>query len=186
MKKQMINLAIPILLLSIGILQISAQKVDKNIEEIRQVYKQTNATIAEAEKDFSVSEIFLTELIVNKGGTSYPAVGNFKQTVKFYYTYGDRELDPYPNRLLKIIVSTERAAHEEYAEFVFDQTEKLIFYFGKNDGLENRLYFASGKVIRYQKEQEVLPLNNAEAKELLKEVTSQKNSLMQIFRNSLN
>ena len=185
MKKRFIKIALPILLILIGILQISAQNVDKSIKEIRQIYAETNSKIDKAAKDFAVSEIFLTELIVNKGGTSYPAVGTYKQTVKFYYTYGDRETDPYPNRILKITVSTERAAHEEYSEFLFDQTEKLIFYFGKNDGLENRLYFAAGKAIRWQKEQEILQLKNAEAKDLLKEVESQKNSLMQIFQNSL-
>ncbi len=179
------KVALPILLFLISILQISAQDIDKNINEIRQIYTQTNAKIAEGEKDFAMSEIFFTELVVNKGGTSYPAVGTYKQTVNFYHTYGDREKEPYPNRLLKITVSTQSAPREMSAEFLFDPKEHLIFYFAKDLESENRLYFAGGKLIRWQKDKKLEDIKNSATNELLKEAICQKNRFVNIFRNSL-
>ena len=130
---------------------VAGQTEDRRISDIRAAYDKTNSRIAEAERNFAESDIFLTELVVNRGGTMYPAVGNFKETIRFYYTYGNREVSPYPNRLLKITVSTERSAVRESAEYLFNQSGQLIFAFVNDGEAENRYYFAGGKLIRWQK-----------------------------------
>ena len=168
---------------------IFAQTDDKKIEEIRRVYNQTNERIAEAEKNFAESETFLTELIVNKGGTMYPAVGNFKQTIKFYYAFGNREQNPYPNRLLKITILTERAANRDYAEYLFDAAENLIFYFektGEDAESESRFYFAAGKIIRIQRGQKIADINSRVELDAPKAVQAQAAKLVGIFRASIN
>lgn len=66
---------------------------------------------------------------VNKNNGSYPAVGIFQSVVKFYFTYGNREKNPYPNRLLKIEIETKRSSSVEKYEYLFNENEQLIFYF---------------------------------------------------------
>ena len=132
-------------------INVAGQTEDRRISDIRDVYDKTSLRIAGAERNFAESDIFLTELVVNRGGTMYPAVGNFKETIRFYYTYGNREVSPYPNRLLKITVSTERSTARESAEYLFDTEGKLIFAFVNDGEAENRYYFAGAKLIRLQR-----------------------------------
>lgn len=167
-----------------SVFPIKAQEGDKRIEEIRQLYKQVNERIEQAEKDFAESETFFTEMIVNKGGTMYPAVGNFKKTIKFYYGYGNREENPYPDRLLKIVVSTERSTRQEYAEYLFNPSGQLVFYFEKDGEIESRFYFSMEKIIRLQRGEQVVNANSREEMNAPKAVLAQKNKLVQIFRNS--
>jgi hypothetical protein len=189
-KTAFLKFAVFILLIFIGgIYQTNAQENDKRIAEIRRIYQETNAQINEAEKNFAGSEIFLTELVVNKGGTMYPAVGNFKNTFRFYYTYGNREKNPYPERLLKITVATEHAAQTESAEYLFNPAGQLIFYFEKTDTgaeSESRFYFASGKIIRIQRGKRIADINSREELDAPKAVQTQAAKLVGIFRSSLN
>lgn len=174
-----------LLVIAFGTHEINAQTNDQSIGEIRRVYREINARISEAEKNFVESDIFLTELNVNKGGTMYPAVGIFNETVRFYYAYGMREKNPYPDRLLKITVSAQRSARKESAEFLFNRSGQLVFYFGKTGDDENRLYFAAEKLIRWQTGEKIENENSREAQELAKQVLSKKDRLTLIFRNSL-
>ena len=142
--------SILIILTTACVTVISAQ-TDKRIEEIRDLYTQTNEAIAIAEKEAPYSEIYVVDLSVNKTGNSYPAVGTYSNISRFYYTFGDREKDPYPNRLMKINVVTKRAAMITNSEFLFNAAGQLVFGFVKTDGeeaRETRLYFAAGQLIR--------------------------------------
>jgi hypothetical protein len=88
---------------------------------------------------------------VNKTGNQYPAVGTYSNISKFYYTYGDREKDPYPSRLLKISVVTKRSAMITNSEFLFDARGQLVFGFVRVDGTrqrETRMFFAAGRLIK--------------------------------------
>ena len=111
----------------------SAFSQANHIKKIREIYQDVNKRIAECERNGEDAETFLIETIVNKNNGSYPAVGLYQATVKFYYTYGDREKNPYPDRLLKILVSVNRAARTESSEFLFDEAENLIFYYEKKE-----------------------------------------------------
>lgn len=138
-------------LLFFTVLAISAQPPDKRIDDIRKLYTQTNSDIEIAEREAPYSEIYVVELTVNKTGNQYPAVGTYSNISKFYYTYGDREKDPYPNRLLKVSVTTKRSAMITNSEFLYDPTGQLVFGYVKTDGeeqAETRMYFASGVLIK--------------------------------------
>jgi hypothetical protein len=126
------------------------QTGDKRVEEIRKLYVQTNSDIEVAEREAPYSAIYLLELSVNKTGNQYPAVGTYSNISKFYYTYGDREKNPYPDRLLKISVTTKRSAMITNSEFLFNPAGQLVFGSVKTDGeekSETRMYFASGALI---------------------------------------
>ncbi|MBK7708431.1 MAG: hypothetical protein IPN69_15830 [Acidobacteria bacterium] len=123
-------------------------QTDKRIDAIRDVARQVDKMVAECESDGETSSTFLTELVANKNNGSYPAVGIYNTRVKFYYTYGDREKNPYPDRLLKIVIETKRSAMTESAEYLFDESRRLIFFFGKDSEKETRIYFAAGKMFK--------------------------------------
>ncbi len=133
------------------IMLISAQPGDKRIAATGRLARQINEQIAESERVEEGNGIYCNELVINKGDKSWPAVGIYRTVVKFYYTFGDREKNPYPNRLLKISVTTTRSNRQEYVEYIFNPAEQLIFYFEKleaSPAVENRLYFDSNRLIR--------------------------------------
>lgn len=172
-------------LLGSFIFSVSAQ-TDKKIEQIRKIYIETNQKIAESNENGEVSPVFLTELIVNKNVGSYPAVGNFRSVVKFYYTYGRREKNPYPNRLLKAEMEINRAARTENYEYLFNETGRLIFYFERKDDQEMRVYFSAEKPVKILRGEKDVRLNETAATDLLKKVLIEKRRLVSVFSNSLN
>ena len=172
-------------LLSVLAMNVGGQTEDRRISDIRTVYEKTNSRITEAERNFAESDVFLTELVVNRGGTMYPAVGNFKETIRFYYTYGNRDVSPYPNRLLKITVSTERAATRESAEYLFDASGRLIFAFVNDGEAENRYYFAGGKLIRRMRGIQIATLLSQEAREAASLLRDRTAHLKKIFHASV-
>ena len=169
-------------------LTVSAQ-TEKQIEAIKQIYKATNEKIAESEANGEFADTFLSEMVVNKNNGSYPAVGTFKTVYKFYYTYGVREKNPYPNRLMKVAVETNRAANTEKYEYFFNEKEQLIFYFeSKNEGetfYEKRIYFQNEAVIKFLIEDKTQNLTKAETLQAAKNVLAEKRKLAGIFKDSL-
>ena len=126
-------------------------QTDRRIEAINTLRAKIDQDIAASEAEPEYSNIYLTELAVNKNNGSYPAVGVYRPVAKFYYTYGDREKEPYPNRLLKIVVTVAGSDRQEYSEFVFNESEQRVFYLDKKDAVERRVYFAAGRAIRFSR-----------------------------------
>lgn len=188
------------LLILFVIFHIGAAAQEKQIEEIRRIYQETGRKISEAERAFTMSrkeggiaetEIFLTEMQFNKGNTSYPAVGIFREEAKFYFTFGKKE-KPYPERLLKIVTLTYRSAAVEHREYLFDSAGQLIFYFEDPDAEnmdkseETRLYFANGKLIRFQAgEADITDKNFRRKTEVVREILEKQKKLVNVFKNSL-
>lgn len=190
-----------LLLILLAAFHAGAAAQDKRIEEIRRIYQETGRKIGEAEKTFAMSkreggiaetEIFLSEMQVNKGNTSYPAVGIFREETKFYFTFGKKE-NPYPERLLKIETVTYRSAAVEHREYLFDAAGNLIFYFEDPDSEnmerseETRLYFAGGKLIRFQVGDDISthsPIFRRK-NEIVQEVLEKQKKLVNVFKNSL-
>lgn len=165
-------------------LEVSAQN-DSKIEEIRKIYKETNEKIAQSDADGESSDTYLIELAVNKNNGSYPAVGIYRTVAKFYYTYGDREKNPYPNRLLKAEIATDRSARTENSEFLFNSSGQLIFYFENKDDTEMRVYFSAEKPVKILKGTQNININDKEANEKIKNILAEKRKLVGIFSNSL-
>jgi hypothetical protein len=144
------NMLKTLALLLFAVCVVNAQKTDKRVDEIRKIYNETNQRIADAEKQ-EQSDIFVVEQNVNKRLNPYPAVGIYASAAKFYYTYGDREKDPYPGRLLKIEVVVKRSATTTNGEFFYNVAGELIVGIVLTDGDEPReivAYFSRGHLIK--------------------------------------
>lgn len=127
------------------------QAVERRIEEIRKIYSETNGLITEMREAPELSSVFSIELVVNKDLAPYPAVGIYQTTAVFYYSYSDRERNPYPDRLIKVGTVTKRSAREKVAEYYFDKAGDAVFVFISEPGgdvVEKRLYFTAGRLIR--------------------------------------
>jgi hypothetical protein len=171
---------------------VSAQETaDKKVELIRMIYSTTNAKIEKVEKggeEDRLAGIAVNELVVNKTGKSWPAVGNFKEVYRFYYD-NDGE-NPYPSRLLKITKSTESAARRYFEEYVYDLKGNLVFYFERSEEgekpLERRIYFDSGKAFRIVDEGKARDKLTEEDEIVVNDIFATENGLRGIFETTLN
>ncbi|QQS40655.1 MAG: hypothetical protein IPM63_14985 [Acidobacteriota bacterium] len=164
---------------------------DRKVERIRKIYSETNAKIEKVEKggeEDRLAGIAVNELVVNKTGKSWPAVGNFREVYRFYYD-SDGE-SPYPSKLLKISKATESAARKYFEEYVFDRSGNLIFYFEKTeDGevpLERRVYFDSGKAFRFIDDGKTRDKLSEEDEIVANDILATENTLRGIFEATLN
>lgn len=188
-----------LIIISIVLLQITISAQEKRIEEIRHIYGQTNELITKANRNFAKEKtygdtgIFLTTMEINKKETPYPAVVIYRKIIEFYYSYGDRGENPYPNRLLKISVLTYRSARVENSEFYYDEKENLVFNFNvpqmetMDASDESRMYFTDGKLIRFLVGREDITNSNFRRKNaIVQEVLNEADNLKKIFKLSLN
>ncbi len=137
-------------LLLFAVCIVDAQTADKRIDEISKLYDQIEQRIADAAKQ-EQSDIFVVETNVNSRPNPYPAVGIYAASTKFYYTYGDREKDPYPKRLLRADVVVKRSATTTNAEFLYNAAGDLVMGIVLTDGDEQRetvVYFSRGQLIK--------------------------------------
>lgn len=163
----------------------ASAQTDRRIEAINTLRAKIDKDIAASEAEPEYSNIYLTELAVNKNNGSYPAVGVYRPVAKFYYTYGDREKEPYPNRLLKIVLAVARSDRQEYSEFVFNESEQMVFYLDKRDDRERRVYFAAGRAIRFEQDGRMLSLRGRSRTAVVAAVMKDNVKLVAIFRRSL-
>jgi len=161
-------------------------QMEKRIEEIRKIYQEVNKKVAECEENGDTSTTFLTEVFVNKNNGSYPAVGIYKTTAKFYYTFGDREKNPYPDRLMKIVLATNRSAMTENYEYLFNSAGQLIFYLGKKDETEIRVYFETEKPFKILHGEKNVKITDKSEIERVKAILSLKQKLVGIFQSTQN
>lgn len=188
MKQRVWASFIVILFLAGATVSVRAQQVDQRLTAIRAQVAEVDRTIAESEGHGEYSSIFRNELVLNRFGNPWPAVGIYQKTVRFYYTYGDREVDPYPSRLLRITVTTKRSDRREYSEYVFDPAGALVFALeseGENAADARRFYFAGGRLVAATSGNHGARVPTRETKEGVAIVLSEKRKLVEIFRNSL-
>ncbi|MEK7855639.1 MAG: hypothetical protein AAB288_06085 [Acidobacteriota bacterium] len=160
----------------------------REVGEIRKAFAETNAKLAEMADHPELSSVFAVDLTVNKHSAPYPAVGIYQRTATFYYTYGDREKDPYPNRLLKISAVYKRSARVENIDFYFDKAGKLIFAFASDpEGSikETRLYFTAGRLIKMTDDGKEIGLKSQHAVEAGTLAKKESARLTGIFRAAL-
>lgn len=161
----------------------ASAQTDKRIDNIRKLAQEADRKIAECEASGDTSTTFLTEVKVNRNNGPYPAVGIYDSTVKIYYTFGDREKNPYPDRLLKAIVTTQRSSRTEISELLFDASGSLVFFYRKTEELDLRIYYDRGKVFKITDGDKALTGKNATENESA--AASMSRQVLAMFRNSL-
>lgn len=129
----------------IVLLACSVLGLAQNQQSAETTVKAIRAICGEIEESPS---IFVNEIKVNRDDRPFPAVGKFQSRIEFVYTYGDREKNPYPDRLLRVFIKTDRSAVVESQQFCFDDRQRLIFFYSKDADHEYRLYFSNGSIVR--------------------------------------
>lgn len=184
MRTRTFLIGILILWLTAGVL---AQD-DPRTAAMRKVVTATNEKLAEMEQHPEFSSVFAVELTVNKHSAPYPAVGIYQRTATFFYTYGDREKNPYPDRLLKITAVYKRSSRTETAEFYFNSSGQLVFLLWSNaEGSvqESRLYFSGNALVRMTDDGKNVGLRTPHAIEANALARRESSRLTGIFRAAL-
>ncbi len=172
---------------------VFAQTLDKRVEKIRAFYDEIaeKARAAEEEDDQGeFGELVMNELVINKRGHQWRAVGNYVLTYKFFYRGGDSEEHLYPDELVMVKVRQNISSRSYYQEFLYDKSGALIFYFMKPENdeevpAERRVYFSAGKAIRIidaDKKRDKLTLKDAAT---VKGVTQDSIKIKDIFVKSI-
>lgn len=153
MTRRRTSLGLALLLLVLGAAGARAQSVEDTVREIRAGYLDVGRRIEmihEGGDAAAQAMLVLDEVTINRGNHSWPAVGIYRMTVRYYYDW--REAVPYPDRLRKVTVTAEVSARHTYNEFYFDETGALRFFFEQEREVEEprelRIYYRDGSPVR--------------------------------------
>lgn len=125
------------------------------VREIRADYRAIGAKIEAAKQGGAAARqagIVLAELVVNKAGHEWPAVGIYRVVYRFWYEWEPDQ--PFPTRLRKVEVDTTSSERKFYQEYFYGPDGRLRFYFERADGTtgrgkkEVRSYYAGDKLVR--------------------------------------
>ena len=125
------------------------------VDRITTDYQAIEAKIAEVKKGGEVAkdaDIVLSELIVNKGGHTWPAVGAYRAVYRFWYGWVPGH--PFPTNLRKVEVETRSGSLRFYQEYFYGTDGRLRFYRERvgrataPSGKGVSAYFASEKLVR--------------------------------------
>ena len=163
----------------------AAAQNEKRMAEINARLDETNRQIAESNADGEYSSMYLAETTVNKNNGQYPAVGVFRTVYRFFYTYGDREKNPYPNRLVKVEIETRRSDRTEIYEYLLDDAGQLVFYYEKKDEIEFRIYLFGEKPFKFFSTAKNVKINEKDGDREAKRALAEKRKLAAIFNESL-
>lgn len=191
-----------ILLLTLFCLGIAAAQtkpaVDKTIA-IKEYYKEISEKAKAAEavtEDGSPSEesqygnLVMNELVINKLGRQWRAVGTHILRYKFFYQGGETEARMYPDQLVLVKVEKQISDRVYRQEFLYDDKGALGFFAqtAENDDetpAERHVYFAMGKPIRVLDVGKIIRKLSAKDNEMIKEVMADSVKLKAIFNSSI-
>jgi uncharacterized protein YlzI (FlbEa/FlbD family) len=126
----------------------SAYAVAQTETQIREHYTSINKQIAESIEHGFEGLLYQNQLVINKNGRSWPAVGNYADTVNFWYDDNPSHISATERNpktvLLKINIS-RKASHLMSKEEYLYKNGKLLFYFShegeEGNEWETRIYF---------------------------------------------
>lgn len=141
------------LLLMAGIFPFSLRAQTES--DIRNHYEQINQQIAASQQQGYEGPLYCDETVVNRHGRSWPAVGIYQETVRYWYD-DDPNHVPAAERnpltvLQKVEVSRRSSALSTSGEYLF-RNGRLVFYYG-HEGVEGarretRMYFRGKGVFK--------------------------------------
>lgn len=148
--------------------------VTEQVQNIRDIYNQTN-------EEINSGELYKTVVDINADGLSYPAVGVYHPVLTFYF--GFSEENPYPDNLRKAMLVVDRAAYHEYSEFLYDGYGELIFAYVTGNPMmpEMRFYYHNGDLIKIIEDSKSFTSFNSEQKNYSNTIFEQGENLNQIF-----
>jgi len=202
MKKRILSIALLILVAaSAGF----AQTVEQQVAKIRQLYAATNKRIDEGIKD-KISGLHYAAWTIGgeRDGQQWRAVGTMRSTDEFYFDCEPNDTEgcnnSNPRNLVRKIISTYAGAKDLRTrnEYVFNEAGELVFAFTGNltnvgedntevlKMIEQRFYFAKGKLIRVNRNDENVDAkfaaeDNAKAKNIVAETTRLRNIFALMF-----
>lgn len=123
--------------------------------DIRKHYTEVNKKIAESIEQGFEGPLYQNQLVINKNGRSWPAVGYYADTINFWY---DDPPDHLPaternpkTTLLKVLTSRRIATGARASEEYLFKNGKLIFFYSfwaeEGNSWEQRVYFNSKGVV---------------------------------------
>lgn len=143
-----------ILTLLVSVLSLAAAAQSE--ADIRKHYTEVNEKIRQSIESGFEGPLYQNQLVVNKNGKSWPAVGNYRDTVNFWY---DDPPDHLPavernpkNVLLKAGLSRVASGYRVVEEYLY-KDGKLLFYYSyeaeEGNVWETRVWFNNkGAMIR--------------------------------------
>ena len=116
--------------------------------DIKKQYQDVNKQIAESIEHGFEGSLYCNEWVANKNSKSWPAVGNYNETIDFWYDDDPNHLSAAerdPKTVLLKVTLSRKASHLMTSEEYLYKNGKLIFYYS-NEGeegkqWETRIYF---------------------------------------------
>lgn len=154
----------------------AATAQDKEVQAIRMRHQEMAKKIQLLEQDPQNAGLYVHRISLNDKGGSWPGVGNYKKSIRFYFELGEENA----HGLIRIDLTGESASRRDTTEYLFDAKSQLVFWYykghdedvetaGKN--IEKRYYFSGGELIRHTQtpffDARCLPAIQKSAKELI-------------------
>lgn len=185
------NTLFALILALTAVFAASAQTVDKTVDKINAYYTEVSekAKAAETEDDQGeFGELVMNELVINKRGHQWRAVGQFRETYKFFYKTTGESM--YPETLVMVAVERKVSDRSYTEEYLYTEKGALVFYLQKAENdtsvpAERRVYFNLGKAIRIvedEKKRDRLTVANAAT---VKEILAQSAKIKDLFMRSI-
>lgn len=171
----------------------SAQTTDKTVEKIRAYYNDISekARLCETEDDQGeFGDLVMNELVINSRGHQWRAVGQYRQSHKFFYKGGNSERHLYPDQLV-LVVSEQKVSDRRYREeWLFSDTGVLMFYYKKSEGdaagpAERRVYFTSIKAVRIVEDAKQRDRLTAADLKVANQIATQGRRVNDLFKQSI-
>lgn len=115
---------------------------------IRNHYTTVNSKIKESVEQGFEGPLYQNQVVINKNGKSWPAVGIYADTVNYWYDDDPNHLPaaerPLKNVLLKVNTSRHASALYSQSEFLYKDGRLLFYYLHEGEEgneWETRVYF---------------------------------------------
>jgi len=174
---------------------VSAQTapVDRTVAAIRAQYDEIGRRIrqSEARKPDEVYGVGIvrSELVINKDGEPWRAVGFYRIVYTFWFHEGGEPAQgAFPKRLRKATVASRISSRKYYQEFFYDQAGALVFHFRRAEEddkpVELRLYLDKGRAIRVIVDRSPRDVLTPDDAQLARDATAKGNELRRLFDSS--
>lgn len=167
---------------------------EQQVARIRKLYGEVNATIAAGLKDHTVGLHHAMYTVGGeKDGMQWRAVGNMAIRTEYFFNCepnDEEECGTDPRKFIVKITNSYRAAGDlaSNAEYLYDDAGELIFALdtgnvGSEDGksVEQRFYFAGGKLIRLMRGSQIVSHLTAEDQTAARDAQEESRRLRNIF-----